>query len=295
MFPRAVLITLLALAFAPGALAARAATQTVKGLTPDQVIRKAVALQIANDKKMPVMRFRFTKKTPHGVFVKDVIQTHGGEVSRLIAINGKPLSADKAQKEQQRLQALLSHPSDQARHRQHQVQDQKRVDRLIRELPKAFLFTLAGTKSGPHGTVLHYTFKPNPKFSPPDIESRALTGMTGNIWIQKSSLHFLRLNARLIHDVHVGWGIIADFHKGGTVTLDDKPIGHGYWAITHLKLHVDGSAFIFKPIHIHITENESDFHFIPSDTTWRQAVAMLTSNPPSPQSAGKPGTSKAGR
>ena len=260
---------------------ARAAARNHPAIHSEALIRKAVALQIANDKKMPALRFRYTKTTPHGIFVKEVIETHGGEVSRLISINGKPLSAGKAAQEQQRLTALLSHPSDQARHRRHQVEHQNRVDRLIRELPQAFLFHFAGTEPGPHGPVLHFTFVPNPHFSPPDLESRALTGMTGNIWINQSTSRFVRLNAHLIHSIRVGWGIVAKFDKGGTVSLVNHHVGRGYWTISHLKLDVNGSALIFKPIHIDITEDESHFHFLPSSITWRQAVAMLTKNPAS--------------
>lgn len=276
MLPRAVslsFITLLA-AFAP--LTARAAKQTTPALTPHQIVRKAVDLQIASNNRMPAMSFTYTKTTPHGVFVKDVIQTSGGEVSRLVSINGKPLSPDRNALEQQRLTALLSHPSDQARHRRHQIEDQGRVNRLMQQFPDALLFTPAGTEPGPYGPMLHFTFAPNPHYSPPDIESSILTAITGDVWIDQSTFHFIKLHAHLIHSVHVGWGIVATFQKGGTVSLVNQNIGHGNWPITHMKLDVDGSALIFKPIHIHIIEDESNYHFLPPSTTWQQAVAMLT-------------------
>lgn len=275
---RAASFTLIAVlaAFAP--FTARAASQPNSPLTPHQIVRKAVALQIANNNKMPAMSFTYTKTTPHGVFVKDVIQTSGGEVSRLISINGKPLSPARNAQEQQRITALLSHPSDQARHRRHQVENQNRVNRLIQQFPNALLFTAAGTEPGPYGPMLHFTFVPNPSYSPPDIESTILTAITGDVWIDKSTFHFIKLHAHLIHSVHVGWGIVATFQKGGTVALVNQNIGHDDWPITQMKLDVDGSALIFKAIHIHISEDESNFRFLPPSTTWRQAVAMLTTS-----------------
>lgn len=277
MFRRAVSFTILTVlaTFAP--LTARAATQPNTALTPHQIIRKAVALQLATNKTMPAVRFTYTKITPHAVFVKDVIQTRGGEVSRLISINGKPLSPARKAQEQQRLTALLSHPEDQARHRRHQTEAQDRVNRLIQQFPNALIFTPAGTEPGPYGPMLHFTFVPNPRFNPPDIESSILTAITGSVWVDQETHHFIKLHARLIHSVHVGWGIVATFRKGGTVALANQNIGNGYWPITHMKLDVDGSALIFKPIHLHITEDQSNFHFIPPTTTWRQAVATLTS------------------
>jgi hypothetical protein len=274
MLPRALSLTLFT---ALAAVAASAATRTTTSLTPAQIIRKAVAMQIIDNNKMPAMRFTYTKTTPHGVFVKDVIQTSGGEVSRLVSINGKPLSAARDAQEQQRLKALLSHPADQARHRRHQVADQNRVNRLIQQFPQAFLFTPAGVQPGPYGPMLHFTFAPNPHYSPPDLESAILTSVTGNVWIDQATLHFLKLHAHLMHSVHVGWGIVATFQKGGSVSLTNQNIGRNDWPITRMKLDVDGTALLFKSLHIHITEDQSHFRFLPSGTTWRQAVAILTS------------------
>lgn len=276
MFSRAAFLCLMPalVAFAP--TTARAADQSAATIHPDAIIRKAVALEVANDQKTPVVRFTYTKTSPNGVFVKDVIQTRDGEVSRLVSVNGKPLSPERSAEEQQRLTALLAHPSDQARHRRHEVEDQKRVDQLIQELPDAFTFTYTGMEASSDGPVLHFTFVPNPNYAPPNIEARAFAGMSGSIWIARSSFRFVKLKAHLTHDIRVGWGIVATFRKGGTLWLANQKIGHGDWVITRLKLDVDGSALMFKPIHIHITEVESNFHFLPPDTTWQQAVTMLS-------------------
>lgn len=274
MFPRTFFLCLVPVLAAFAAITVHAANQSA-ALNPDTIIRKAAALQVANDQQTPTLRFTYTKTTPNGVFVKDVIDTQGGEVSRLISINGKPLSPAQNAQEVQRLTALLTHPSDQARHRRNQMQDQRHVDRLIQQLPDAFLFTLAGPHPASDTSILHFTFVPNPRYSPPDLESRAFTGMTGSLWINRSSLHFVKLHDRLLDDIRVGWGIVASFNKGGTVSLVNQNIGHNYWVITHMKLDVDGTAFLFKSIHIHITEDESNFRFLPPNTTWQQAVAML--------------------
>jgi hypothetical protein len=283
MFPRSASLLLLGLltTFAP--LTAQAARQARTALTPHQIVRKAVDLQLASNNKMPALRFTFTKTTPHGVFVKDVIQTHGGEVSRLISINGKPLSPARNAQEQQRLTALLSHPADQARHRSHQIRDQGRVNRLIQQFPDALLFTLAGTEPGPYGPMLRFTFVPNPHYSPPDIESSILTAINGTVWIDQATFHFIKFRAHLVHSVRVGWGIVASFQRGGSVSLANQKVGNDYWPITHMKLDVDGSALILKPIHIHIAQDMTNYHFLPPNTTWQQAVAMLTTGRFSPQ------------
>jgi hypothetical protein len=287
MLSRAAHLALLALLIPLAPEQVHAQQHVPRSLTPHQIIRRAVDLQLASNKQMPTLRFTYTKTTPHEVLVKDVIQTSGGEVSRLISINGKPLSPARNAEEQQRLTALLSHPSDQTRHRQHQVGDQDRVNRLIQQLPDALIFTPIGTQPGPYGPMMGFTFVPNPNYSPPDIESSILTAINGHLWVDQDTGHFIKFSAHLIQSVHVGWGIVATFQKGGSVTLANKNIGHNEWPITYMKLDVDGSALIFKPIHIHLTQEQSDFQFLPPATTWQQAVDMLTGTPQTPANQDK--------
>lgn len=244
------------------------------------MVRRAVQIQIANDERTVAMRYRFTKVTDHGTFVKDVIETHDGEVSRLIAINGKPLDAQQERQEEQRLKALLADPASQRRHHQHETEEQQRVDRLMRELPDAFLFHYAGEEPGMNGPILHFTFVPNPKFSPPDLESRMFEGMTGDLWINQLNMRFVRLQAHLIHNVRWGLGLLATFDKGGHVSMENDEVLPGYWAVTHMRLDVEGTALIFKALSFHMTENQSDFTLLPPETTWREAVKLLQKDSP---------------
>jgi hypothetical protein len=242
---------------------------------PNAMVRRAVQIQIANDERAVAMRYRFTKVTSHGTFVKDVIETRDGEVSRLVTINGKPLDTQQEQQEEQRLRALLADPASQLRHHKHETEEQQHIDRLMRELPDAFLFRYAGEEPGMNGPILHFTFVPNPRFSPPNLESRMFEGMTGDLWINQLTMRFVRLRAHLIHNVRWGLGLLATFQKGGRVSMENDEVLPGYWAVTHMRLDVDGTALILKTLSFHMTENQSDFKLLPPGTTWRQAVAIL--------------------
>lgn len=242
---------------------------------PNAIVRRAVQIQIANDERDAAMRFRYTKTTDHGTFVKDAIETRDGEVSRLVSIDGKPLGPKREAQEEARLQALLADPASQQRHHKHEADTQRHIEKLMRELPDAFVFRYAGQEPGMNGPILHFTFTPNPKFSPPDLESRMFEGMTGDIWINQIDMRFVRLRAHLIHNVNWGFGLLATFHKGGKVSMENNEVLPGYWAITHMRLDVDGSALIFKALEFHLTQKQSDFTLLPQKTTWRQAVALL--------------------
>ena len=52
-------------------------------------------------------RFRLRKQDENGSTTKDIIETKDGDVARLVAVNDKPLTADRAATERARLDNLL--------------------------------------------------------------------------------------------------------------------------------------------------------------------------------------------
>jgi len=56
------------------------------------------------------------------------------------------------------------------------------------------------------------TFEPNPHFSPPTLESRILTGIRGEIWIDPTDLRVVRIEGHLFREVEYGWGILGTLY-----------------------------------------------------------------------------------
>ena len=162
----------------------------------------------AQDASHP-MRYELLKTSPRLTTTKKICETRDGDVARLIAVNGKPLSPADEQKEEARLNALLSDPGKQKRRKQAESDDTGRVLKVLRALPAAFMYQDAGTGEGPTGKpgdspsakIEKFTFKPNPRFSPPDLETQVLTQMAGEIWIDPVRLRVVRLEGHLQQDV----------------------------------------------------------------------------------------------
>lgn len=281
--------------------ATQAVTPEPNTLTPQQLVRASVANALAANAQTLTLRYRFTRITPHGTFVKDVIETKQGEVSRLVSIDGKPLGAERASAETERLQQLLANPEEQKRHYEHELATERQIDRLMREIPDAFLFhripdhRIPDSTSGSHrdslsdgspsrspkdwphasSSLVHIAFVPNPSFSPPDLASRIFAGMAGEVWIDPSTLHMVRLKAHLNHSIHWGFGLLATFARGGSVEIQNEQVLPGYWTITRLELDLTGTALLFKPISLHLTEIQGDFKAMPASTDWQTAAHLL--------------------
>jgi hypothetical protein len=247
---------------------------------PDaSLVRRALALELRNatDTKHP-MRYCLRKSSPRLATTKEIVETREGAVARLIAVNDLPLSPADEQKEQARLDALVSDPDVQRHRKQSQDDDASRVLKVLRALPDAFVYTYAGPASSASGTVEKFSFRPSPAFTPSDLETQVLPAMTGEIWINADQMRVVRLEGHLNRDVEFGWGILGRLYKGGTVVIEQSEIGDRQWRIVRLQLFMNGRIF-FRNRNFDTLEEES--HFAPVSPTlgYLQAVQMLRSEP----------------
>jgi hypothetical protein len=245
----------------------------------------AAELRTAQDPNHP-MRYRLHKSSPRFTSTKEIFETRDGDVARLVAIDDKPLSAEDEQKEQDRLDALLSDPSRQRHRKQSEDDDTSRALKVLRALPQAFLYQFAGTASTPAGTVEKFAFKPNPNFIPPDLETQILTAMTGELWIDPAQERVTRLEGHLQRDINFGWGILGQLSKGGWIVIEQADVGARQWRIVRFQMAMSGRV-LFKSKVFDTLEEQTQFAPVPAGLGYAQAIRILRSGPgPGPASPG---------
>jgi hypothetical protein len=232
------------------------------------------------------MRYRLHKTSLRLSSTKEIVETREGDVARLLEVNGQPLSLADEQHEQARLQALMDNPSLQLHRKQSEDSDTARAMKILRVLPSAFLYEFAGTATVASGTVEKFSFKPNPHFDPPDLETGVLTAMAGEIWIDPVQERVVRLAGSLQQDKDFGWGILGELDKGGWVEIDQADVGNHQWRIVHLKLVMNGRV-LFKAKNSNSVQEYTQFVPLPPDLTYRQAIEILRSLPASPIQASR--------
>jgi hypothetical protein len=222
------------------------------------------------------MRYRLRKSSPRLTTTKEIAETKDGAVARLIAINDQPLNAEDEQKEQARLDALLSDPRLQEHRKQNEENDTERALKVLRVLPTAFLYQFAGTVQAPTGTVEKFTFKPNPNFSPPDLETGVLTAMAGEIWVDPVEERVVRLAGSLQQDKELALGLVA-LDKGGWVEIEQADVGGHQWRIVRLKLKMN-TRVLFKTKNSDSDQVYSQFEPLPANLSYRDAIKLLRGN-----------------
>jgi hypothetical protein len=207
--------------------------------------------------------------------LKEIVETKDGDVARLLEKDGVPLTAEEDRAEIARLNNLLAHPEVQEHRRKKEHEDSTRGDEMVRMLPDAFIYTYQGIVPGPSGPCYRVTFKPNPAFAPPDREGEVYHGMEGELWIDQAQLRLARIDAHLVSDVNFGWGVLGTLYKGGNILVDDADVGMGHWETLHMKLHLQGKILMMKAVDFSTTEDASDFHPVPPEMGYQDAVRLL--------------------
>jgi hypothetical protein len=258
---------------------AAASAHPMQDNTDAEFVKHALATELTavQDAQHP-MRYKLRKSSPRLSTTKHIVETKDGAVARLVAVNDKALSAIDEQKEQARLDALLSDPSKQHHRKQAEDDDTSRVLKVIRALPVAFLYDHLRTSDGPHGKIEKFAFKPNPGFEPPDIETHALTEMTGELWVDAAENRVTRLEGHLDEDVDFGWGLLGRLNKGGWIVIEQANVADHQWRIVHFQLVMSG-RILFKNKSFDTQEDQTDFVSVPAGINYSQAIRMLRSEP----------------
>ena len=265
------------------------------------LVRRAVANHLAAEAAHQPQRFYLHKKDDRHDYTQEIIETPQGDVALSVASNGAPLNAEGHQVQMDRLNTLDAHPDIQEHRHRREQEDNVRVDKLMRELPDAFLYHYDGTvdcdvstppsvpvpglsastasEPGMPSHCYHLTFEPNPAWNPPDTESRIMRGMAGEAWIEKSQERLTRLNAHLVTDVDFGWGFIGRLDKGGTIFLEQTETTDKDWELTRMKLNLTGKALLVKSLNIHLTEEMAHYAPAPANLDYHKAIRMLEAEP----------------
>ncbi len=230
-------------------------------------------LKAAEDTGHP-MRYVLRRANPRLTTTKEIVETQDGEVARLVALDDKPLSAADEQREQARLSALESDPGRQRHRKQSEDADAARALKVLRALPGAFLYAYQGPLDTAADAVERFTFKPNPAFVPPDLETEVLTAMSGELRIDPASERVTHLEAHLDRDVDFGWGILGRLNKGGWIVIEQADVGGGAWRTVRFQMQMSGRVVIRTRV-FDTAEEESHYAPVPAGLRYARAIEML--------------------
>jgi hypothetical protein len=247
---------------------------TAPKLPPDasQLVREVVDNELkASGQDHTHWMYRQQSQDGGKTTVKEVVEAKDCDVDFTVSANGKPLTAEERQKEDERLRKLVTDPEEQKKKMKAAQQDADKATDMFKMLPDAFLYQYSGkTRS-----LVKLTFKPNPNFHPPSREAQVFHAMEGTMWVNAKEMRLAELDGELSQEVQFFGGLIGHLEKGGRFTVKRSELAPGHWETTQLNVHMNGKVILFKTINLQQADSMSHFQRVPEDLSPAQAVAML--------------------
>jgi hypothetical protein len=243
------------------------------GLQANDLLRQAVAKE-QNAANSEYFAWMDRVQKPHGSITKFMVNTPQGILSRTVAIDDQPLSADERRQDDERDNRLLDAEKMREKAKK-QHDDQQHIERLLLALPDAFDCDYSSASHEERSLLMECS--PNPKFFPPNYESQVLLGMKAEIEIDRQEKRITRIAGTLFKDVTFGWGLLARLDRGGRIEINQSKVTGKHWGITHMQLDFDGRLIVVKPLHME--ETESSWNYRPVDAmSVAQALEFLRRN-----------------
>jgi hypothetical protein len=252
-------------------------SQAKQEMPAGELVQQVVRNELnAQDQDKSLWKYREIRQEEGRTELREIVETRDGEVHRVLAVNGKPLSEKQREIEERRIQGVLANPNEFRERQENAAHDAEQERQLLRMLPQAFLYSYSGIGSG----SIRLKFRPNPQFHATNHESEVFHHMEGEILVNARQHRLAEIDGRLLTEVKFWDGLLGHLDKGGTFCVKQRNIGGGHWEMTELDVEMNGKALFFKTIAVHQKQTDSDFHPLPDHTTLKQAGELLAINMP---------------
>ncbi|WP_419806555.1 hypothetical protein [Terriglobus sp.] len=270
------------LAFLSAAAQGRAAAQAndaaldLRALIRD-VCRGQIEMLQRHDTRL---RYQIQRTDHKGSTLRDEIESHDGNVARLLQHDGRALTPEEDTGEHERLNGLLGSDKLQQRERDEAKARIYGVE-MLQVLPDAMRFTLAAMQT-PLPDVADrqvvVDFEPDPAFHPANMTQQILPALRGRLWVDVADHHLLRMEAHNTSDVNLAWGLLAKVHAGGSILYEQRRFQDLY-TFTHIALHLRLRELMVKAVLLDTDTLTGDFQRLPSSPSGDDAVRMLLAKP----------------
>lgn len=200
----------------------------------------------------------------------EILAIYGEPVERLTAKNDKPLSADEAKKEDEKIQKIIDkrkNESDGDRRKRVEKEEKGREEdrKFVLEVADAFDFKLVGSEvlDGREAWVLDG--EPRPGYKAKNRGAQILSKFKGRVWIDKSEDQWVKLDLTAIDTLSVGF-VLARIHKGTRVLVELTKVNDEVWLPKHVQSHLDVRVALLKNYDEDIEQTFRDYKKFRTDS-----------------------------
>ena len=191
---------------------------------------------------------------------------NGEEMTTLVRKDGKPLSAEEQQKENERTQKRIE--GIQKRQAKKEAKEEKAKeegkndasdDPGIEVFLRACQFVNPRRERFRGQDVLVFDFEPNPEFKPHKLVEKLAQKLAGVVWIDEKAHDVARLEAYFVGDMKIGGGLLANLQKGTSFVFEQAYVNNEVWLPTYEEAHVGVRVLLVKGFKVNEVTRYSDY------------------------------------
>ncbi|MGD1107810.1 MAG: hypothetical protein ABR865_12265 [Terracidiphilus sp.] len=239
-----------------------------------QLVGEVVYNELNDHSRHGYWRYWVERRSQTGTRLEDQVETSEGPVARLALSNGRALTPEAEQQEQERLERLLSSRDEQADQLRQYDEDEERIGRILALLPTAFVYEYDGEENG----CYRLRFRPNPADKARSIEERIFHSMSGTLWVDARTKRLAKLEGHVDENVEFGFGILGKLYKGGWFRLVREQVSATDWKTESLEVHMNIRALLVKTFARETNEVRGGFVAVPAGMSLEQGLALLNKN-----------------
>ena len=203
------------------------------------------------------------------------VNTH--EVRRQVKKDGKDLTPEQQQKEQERVTKYVEKaektPPGQAPNGEIVIS----VGRILAVV--RVTSPRRETLDGRSTIAFDYTGAPHAKSHGPAED--AAKHMSGTVWIDEQDRQVRRLTAQLDDNVHVGFGMVS-IGRGSNLTFDQKLVNNELWLPTSAEVHFNARAFAVVGVHANVHVTDRDYQKFHAEAQQQPGATVVPGATPAP-------------
>jgi hypothetical protein len=195
----------------------------------------------------------------------------GYRIRRLIAKNGKPLTADQeadenkrvekqireiekkeAERERKKAQASAGENPEEEdfdRNRRPSITDILRASKLVNPRRERYR----------NRDVIVFDYEPMPGYKPQKDIEKIYGKMAGALWVDVADKQVARVEARLVEPYKIGGGLLASLKEGGSFVIEQDRVNNEIWLPTRADLNLSIKVLLVKGIDFNVAIAYGDY------------------------------------
>jgi len=240
--------------------------------SPQQLVKDVMYNELRDRECDSFWAYRSVRVSGSQDVVREQVETAQGPIFRILEDHNRPLDAQQRQKEEQRLQDLVTRPGAMTSIEQDHLKDEERMKRIIAMLPDAFLYEYDGPAAGDD---VRLVYRPNPTYVPSTYEARVIHALSGTLVVNQKLKRMVAMKGKMLERVDFGYGLLGYVDKGGTFEVRRERVSDTRWKTSFVEVHIQGRVFLLHTVGKDQREERTNFQPVPHDISLAAAKELL--------------------